>query len=153
MRNADDRGNEAWAVDNETIFPIVDGQPDFSARQEPEGEQTDATQIVYIALQALENDANLSAEEVYRYRQDIYGNLQHMSWQEFGRLGEAGKTDETIFALLNWLAGQDPLSEDEIYGLQAGGCLRTDWTAPTPRGMAHPWAGPLSSIRRRMCAF
>ena len=126
VRNADDRGNEAWAVDNETIFPIVDGQPDFSARQEPEGEQTDATQIVYIALQALENDANLSAEEVYRYRQDIYGNLQHMSWQEFGRLGEAGKTDETIFALLNWLAGQDTLSEDEIYGLQAGVCLRTD---------------------------
>ena len=125
VRNADDRGNEAWAVDNETIFPILDGQPDFSARQEPEGEQTDATQTVYIALQTLENDANLSAEEVYRCRQEIYDNLQFMSWQEFARLGEAGKGDETIFDLLDWLQAQDTLSESEIYGLQAGWC-RTD---------------------------
>ena len=113
------------AVDNVTIFPIVDGQPDFSARKEPGREQADAAQAVYIALQALEDDANLSAEEVYRCRQDIYSNLQYMSWQEFGRLGEAGKSDETIFTLLNWLVKQDTLSEDEICGLQAG-WYRTD---------------------------
>ena len=125
VRNADDRGNAAWAVDNVTIFPIVDGQPDFSARKEPEREEIDETRTVYIALQALEDDANLSAEEVYRCRQDIYSNLQYMSWQEFGRLGEAGKSDETIFTLLNWLVKQDTLSEDEICGLQAG-WYRTD---------------------------
>ena len=113
-------------ADNLYSFPVVDGQPDFSARKEPEKEEIDETRAVYIALHALENQTNLSAEEIYRCRQDIYSNLQYMSWGEYGRLGEAGKSNETKFALLNWLCGQDTLSESEIYGLQAGGCLRTD---------------------------
>ena len=112
--------------DNRYSFPVVDGEPDFSARGEPGKEEIDETRTVYIALCALRDQTNLSAEEVYQYRRDIYGNLQYMSWQEFGRLGEAGKRDATIFDLLGWLNEQDILSEDEICGLQAGGCLRTD---------------------------
>lgn len=113
-------------ADNLYSFPVVDGQPDFSQRREPEQEKVDATRTVYIALCALEDQrTNLSAEEAYRYRRDLYGSLQFMSWREFGRLGEAGKEDETIFGLLNWLQEQDALSEDEIYGLLAGWC-RTD---------------------------
>ena len=111
--------------DNLYSFPVVDGEPDFSARREPEREEIDETRTVYIALHALRDQTNLSAEEVYQYRRDIYGNLQYISWWDFGGLGEAGKSDETIFTLLNWLVKQDTLSEDEIYGLQAG-WYRTD---------------------------
>ena len=120
VRSADDRGNEAWAVDNRNIFPIVNGQPDFSGRQEAEQETTDATQTVYIALQALLSDANLSAEDAYRCRRDIYGNLYQLDWQAYGALGEAGKEDETIFELLRYLNTQETLSESEITGLLAG---------------------------------
>ena len=112
--------------DNLYSFPVVDGEPDFSARREPEREEIDETRTVYIALHALRDQTNLSAEEVYQYRRDIYGNLQYISWWGFGGLGEAGKRDATILELLYWLNEQDTLSEDEIYGLQAGGCLRTD---------------------------
>ena len=111
--------------DNLYSFPVVDGEPDFSARREPEREEIDETRTVYIALHALRDQTNLSAEEVYQYRRDIYGNLQYISWWDFGGLGEAGKRDATIFDLLHWLNEQDTLSEDEIYGLQAGAC-RTD---------------------------
>ena len=120
VRSADDRGSEAYAVDNMTIFPIVDGQPDFSGRQEPEQETADAAQTVYIALQALLHDGNLSAEDAYRCRQDIYGNLYQLDWQAYGALGEAGKEDETVFELLGYLNTQETLSEGEITGLLSG---------------------------------
>ncbi len=118
----DDAGSDAWAVDNVSIFPVKDGAVDFSRRSSPEQETADATQTAYIALYALKNDKNLSAEETYRYRRDVYGNLQFLDWQSFGALGEAGQETQTTDSLLQWLTAQKTLSEDELRGLLLGGC-------------------------------
>ncbi len=118
----DDRGNEAYAVDHMNIFPIKNGEVDFGERQEPEKEQIDETRAVYIALYALNTDANLSAEEVYTHTATIYSNLQALDWQEFGRMGEAGKEEQTREELLGWLMAQRTLSADSIQGLLLGAC-------------------------------
>ena len=118
----DDRGSEAWSVDHVTRFPVKDGAPDFSQRQEPEREETDATRAVYIALYALQEDANLSAEDKYRHRRTVYANLQHLDWQAYGKMGELGREDETRQELLRWLLQWETLSADEIAGLLAGAC-------------------------------
>jgi len=118
----DDRGSEAYQPDNLSIFPVKDGKPDFSERQEPEWEEIDATRAVFIALYALENDANLSAEEIYTHTRTIYQNLQDLDWQEYGIMGEAGQEDQTREELLRWLMGQEMLSVDSIKGLLLGAC-------------------------------
>ena len=41
-----DLGNTAYAPDNVSRFPLVDGEPDFSARQEPEREDLSAARQV-----------------------------------------------------------------------------------------------------------
>jgi len=118
----DDRGSDAYLVDNTYIFPVKDGKPDFSAREEPEKEAVDETRSVYIALYAMLHDANLSAEETYRHARTVYQNLQHLDWQAFGLMGEAGREDQTREELLRWLREQEVYSHDALFGLLAGGC-------------------------------
>jgi len=77
---------------------------------------------VFIALYALQNDANLSSEEIYTHTRTIYANLQHMDWQAFGKMGEAGKEDQTREELLRWLIEQETYSMDSIGGLLLGAC-------------------------------
>lgn len=116
-------GNNAFAVDHQTIFPLLEnGQPDFSQRQEPELEELDATRAVYVALFALQNDQNLSEEDAYLHRQTIYQNLQFLDWQAYGLLGEAGREVETQGQLLYWLQENRALSQEQIMGLLLGAC-------------------------------
>ena len=122
VRQGNDAGSDAWAVNHSTIFPVKNGAVDFGQRNDPEQEPADATQTAYIALYALENDKNLSAEETYRYRRGIYDNLQFLDWQSYGALGEAGQETQTTEALLGWLIDQQTLSEDELRGLLLGAC-------------------------------
>jgi len=122
LRAGDDRGSDAWRVDHVSIFPVKDGQPDFSQRQEPEREEIDGTRAVFIALYALNHDANLSAEDTYTHARTIYQNLEHLDWQAFGKLGEAGQEDQTWEELLRWLSAQEKLSVDHIEGLLLGAC-------------------------------
>lgn len=122
VEKGDDRGNEAFAVDHITVFPIKDGHGDFDGREQPEMEPVDASRAVYIACYALTTDQNLSEEEKYQHRQTIYGNLQFMDWQSYGKLGEAGKEDETVGKLLHWLCERRTLSTGEIKGLLLGAC-------------------------------
>ena len=118
-----DMGNEAFAVDHQAIFPLLEnGHPDFSQRREPEREELDATRRVYVALYTLQTDQNLSEEDAYLHRQAIYDNLQALDWQAYGLLGEAGREVETKSQLLYWLQGDRPLSWAQITGLLLGAC-------------------------------
>lgn len=125
VRAGDDRGNEAFQVDRTNIFPVVNGQVDFTGREEPERETLNAAKAVYVALSALLADQNLSAEEVYRHRQTIYENLPLLDWQAFAALGPAGEDSETKQSLLQYLESQTALSTHEISSLQ-GGAFRMD---------------------------
>lgn len=115
-----DLGNTAYAPDNVTRFSLVDGEPDYSERQEPEREDKDATQQVYIAWQHLVTDNNLSAEEIYESRRDVFSLLPEMDWSELGRLGTAEYPDSAIFGLMTWLEQQAPYSSAEILWIQMG---------------------------------
>ena len=86
-----DAGNTAYAPNNVSIFPLVNGEPDFSARQEPEREDRDATQQVYIAWNRLVTDSNLSAEERYACRRDVFSLLPDMDWGGTAADGQRGK--------------------------------------------------------------
>lgn len=114
-----DAGN-AYAPDNVSRFPMKDGQPDFSARQEPEREILNDTQRVYIAFNRLVTNNNLTAEEQYAYRRDIFTLLPDMDWSELGKMGAAEYPEDTIFALLNWLERQDTYTMGEISYIQQG---------------------------------
>lgn len=107
-------------VDNIYCFPLRNGEPDFSRRQEPEREQLDASRKVFIALYALTSDANLSAEDRYVYRQQVFGGLAALDWQAYGALGEAGRESDTQMELLGWLGQQQTYSAQELLGLQLG---------------------------------
>lgn len=115
-----DAGNTAYAPNNVTRFPLADGEPDFSARQEPEREDRDATQQVYIAWNQLVTDSNLSAEERYACRRDVFSLLPNMDWGELRQMGSAENPDDAIFGLMTWLEEQDPYSSAEILWLQMG---------------------------------
>ena len=120
VENMLDEGNDAYAVDNLFIFPIQrSGDPDFSHRQDLPQEPIDATRQVYIAWNQLVTNENLSAEERYAYRRDVFTNLPDMDWQEFGTLGGIDSSG-TIFALLDWLSQQEHYSSGEIYFIQRG---------------------------------
>ena len=129
VRAGDDRGNEAFQVDRTNIFPVVNGQVDFTGREEPERETLNAAKAVYVALSALLADQNLSAEEVYRHRQTIYENLPLLDWQAFAALGPAGEDSETKQSLLQYLESQTALSTHEISGLQGGAFQVDGWYA------------------------
>lgn len=120
VENMLDAGNQAYAVNNISIFPIQrNGDPDYSNRQDIYQEPVDATQQVYIAWNQLVTNENLSAEERYAYRRDVFTNLPDMDWQEFGALGGIDSSG-TIFALLDWLSQQEHYSSGDIYFIQRG---------------------------------
>lgn len=120
VENMLDEGNDAYAVNNISIFPIQrNGDPDFSHRQDLPQEPLDATRQVYIAWNQLVTNENLSAEERYAYRRDVFTNLPDMDWQEFGELGGIDSSG-TIFALLDWLSQQEHYSSGDIYFIQRG---------------------------------
>ena len=120
VENMLDAGNQAYAVNNISIFPIQrNGDPDYSNRQDIYQEPVDATRQVYIAWNQLVTNENLSAEERYAYRRDVFTNLPDMDWQKFGALGGIDSSG-TIFALLDWLSQQEHYSSGDIYFIQRG---------------------------------
>ena len=124
VENMLDAGNQAYAVNNISIFPIQrNGDPDYSNRQDIYQEPVDATRQVYIAWNQLVTNENLSAEERYAYRRDVFTNLPDMDWQEFGTLGGIDSSG-TIFALLDWLSQQEHYSSGDIYFIQRGYAAR-----------------------------
>lgn len=120
LENMFDAGIDAYAPDNISRFPVVNGEPDFSQRTEPEQEEIDETRAVYIAFQTLTTDANLSGEEQYQCRRTIFENLRYLDWPAYGQLGEAGQEIGTCEALTYWLETMGDLSQNEILGLQLG---------------------------------
>ena len=115
-----DLGLDAYAPNNTSRFPVVDGEPDFSQRQEPERETISDTQRVYIAWNQLVTNDNLSAEERYTYQQTIFSGLAYLDWQELGQLGSTEYPQQTMEALLSWLREQAPYTGSKILSLQMG---------------------------------
>ena len=109
-----------YTPNNVTRFPIKDGQPDFSLREEPEREPLSDTRRVYMAFNQLVTNNNLTAEEQYAYRRDIFTLLPDLDWSELRQMGTAEYPDDTFFALLDWLHRQETYSESEIFWIQAG---------------------------------
>ena len=121
VENMLDAGNDAYAVNNISIFPIQkNGDPDYSNRQDIYQEPVDAARQVYIAWNQLVTNQNLSAEERYAYRRDVFTNLPDMDWQEFGKLGSTDDNFTTSEAFMSWLAGQESYSDSEILHIQWG---------------------------------
>ena len=121
VENMLDAGNQAYAVNNISIFPIQrNGDPDYSHRQDIYQEPVDATRQVYIAWNQLVTNENLSAEERYAYRRDVFTNLPDMDWQPFGKLGSTDDNFTTSEAFMSWLAGQESYSDAEILHIQWG---------------------------------
>lgn len=119
MERMYDLGN-SYTPNNVSRFPMKDGEPDFSLREEPEQEERSDTQRVYTAFNQLATNNNLSAEEQYAYRRDIFTLLPDMDWSELGQMGTAEYPDNTIFALMDWLSRQDTYTESEIFWIQTG---------------------------------
>ena len=122
MERIEDAG-DAYAPDNVRRFPVRYGAPDFSQRREPEREDVDDTRKVYIAWNQLATNNNLTAEERYAYRRDLFALLPEVDWAELGRMGEA-EADDTVFALMSALAGQEDYSASELLYLQLGAAAR-----------------------------
>ena len=121
VENMLDAGNQAYAVNNISIFPIQrNGDPDYSNRQDIYQEPVDAARQVYIAWNQLVTNENISAEERYAYRRDVFTNLPDMDWQEFGKLGSTDDNFTTSEAFMSWLAGQESYSDSEILHIQWG---------------------------------
>ena len=106
--------------DNIYRFPMKNGEPDFSLREEPEQEEVSDTRRVYIAFNQLVTNNNLTAEERYAYRRDIFTLLPDTDWTGFGQMGTAEYPSDSIFALMDWLQRQDTYTESEIFWIQAG---------------------------------
>ncbi|MCX4372178.1 MAG: helix-turn-helix transcriptional regulator [Dysosmobacter sp.] len=106
--------------DNIYRFPMKNGEPDFSLREEPEQEEVSDTRRVYIAFNQLVTNNNLTAEERYAYRRDIFTLLPNTDWTGFGQMGTAEYPSDSIFALMDWLQRQDTYTESEIFWIQAG---------------------------------
>ena len=111
---------DAYAPNYVTRFPLVDGEPDFSQRQEPEREDLSAARQVYIAWNQLATNNNLSTEEIYEYRLDMFSLLSDMDWGELAQMGSAENPDDAIFGLMTWLEQQVPYSSAEILWVQMG---------------------------------
>ena len=124
MELMQDMGDFYAAANNTSTFPVDEnGDPDFSHRQDLPQEPIDATRQIYIAWNQLVTNENLSAEERYAYRRDVFTNLPDMDWQEFGTLGGIDSSG-TIFALLDWLSQQEHYSSGDIYFIQRGYAAR-----------------------------
>ena len=125
-------GSEAFAPDRLSRFPLKDGEPDFSQREQPEQEIVDDTRAVYIAFNQLVTNNNLSAEERYTHRRTVFFKLSSMDWWAFGQMGNTENPDDTIAALLTWLREEAPYSEGEVFRLQMGCLSNLDgWLADT----------------------
>ena len=109
-----------YTPDNISRFPMKNGEPDFSLREEPEQEPLSDTRRVYIAFNRLVSSSNLTAEEQYACRRDIFTLLPDMDWSELGQMGMAEYPSDTIFALMEWLIRQDAYTESEIFRIQTG---------------------------------
>ena len=109
-----------YTPNNISRFPVENGKPDFSLREEPEREPLTDTRRVYTAFNRLVTDNNLTAEEQYAYRRDIFTLLPDMDWWELGQMGTAEYPDDAIFALMDWLSRQDTYTESEIFWIQLG---------------------------------
>ena len=121
VENMADLGNDAYAVNNISIFPIQrNGDPDYSNRQDLYMEPISETRKVYIAWNELVTNSNLSAEEIYADRWTIFSGLSTLDWQELGRLGATEYPEQTMEALMSWLEDQAPYSEPETFRLQMG---------------------------------
>ena len=120
VESTGDLGLDAYAPNNVTRFPVVNGEPDFSQRQEPEREEVSDTRRVYIAWNQLVTNDNLSAEERYTYHHTIFSGLSYLDWQELGQLGSTEYPEQTMEALLSWLLEQAPYTASEILSLQMG---------------------------------
>ena len=124
MELMQDMGDFYAAANNTSTFPVDEnGDPNYSNRQDLSQEPVDATRQVYIAWNQLVTNENLSAEERYAYRRDVFTNLPDMDWQEFGALGGIDSSG-TIFALLDWLSQQEHYSSGDIYFIQRGYAAR-----------------------------
>jgi len=113
-------GSTAFAPDNLSRFPLKDGEPDFSMREEGAQELLSDTRRVYIAWNQLVTNNNLSAEEQYTYRREVFSLLPTMDWDELDQMGSTDHESDTIFALMHWIAGQDAYSASEILWIQMG---------------------------------
>lgn len=107
-------------VNHISCFPMKGGEPDFSLREEPEQEELSDTRRVYIAFNRLVSSSNLTAEEQYACRQDIFTLLPDMDWSELGQMGTAEYPSDAIFALMEWLSSRDAYTESEIFRIQTG---------------------------------
>ena len=118
-------GAGLYEIDHIRRFPIVNGEPDFSLREEPQQEQLSRERKAYIAFNQLATNNNLTAEERYAYRRDIFGALPAMDWQEYMTCsGTYEEPDVGFFALMDWLARQETYSPSEILWLQMGAAAK-----------------------------
>ena len=113
-------GAEELAPDRIYSFPVVNGEVDFTMRQDPEYEYKGDTWAIYYAFNQLVTNNNLSAEEIYAYRRDIFGNLPDADWQEYMTFSTTEYPDEGYFALMAYLLDLAPYSSAEILWLQMG---------------------------------
>ena len=118
-------GAGLYEIDHIRRFPMANGEPDFSLRQEPQQEQISDTRRVYIAFDQLVTNNNLSAAERYAYRCDVFGLLPYVDWQEYMICsGTYEQPDIGFFALMDWLARQETYSPSEILWLQMGAAAK-----------------------------
>lgn len=93
---------------------------DTPALSEPGGEPeflSDAEKV-YRAFNHLASGVELTAEERYAFRRDLFACLPSMDWTEFARLGTTEEESDCIFALMNFLLTLEDYSAAEIYRLQ-----------------------------------
>ncbi len=95
-------------------------ESDTESTSEPDRDSSllSDAEIVYRAFNQLAAADNLTAEERYAYRRDLFAYLPSMNWTEFGLLGTTEESD-CIFALMDFLASQEDYSESELYRLQS----------------------------------
>ena len=119
-------GTGLYDPDHIRRFPLANGEPDFSLREEPEQELLSAERKAYIAFNQLVTNHNLSAEERYACRRDVFGALPEMDWKEYMTCsGTHEEPDVGFFALMmDWLAQQDCYSSSEILWLQMGAAAK-----------------------------
>ena len=92
--------------------------PDGAAPPVSPAEPSDA-RTVYKAFITV-TGASASAAERYEGRLTVYSGLRTLDWAHYEACGEAGKNTDTRMELLNWLAGQEALTAEELSGLISG---------------------------------
>ena len=146
VESTGDLGLDAYAPNNVTRFPVVDGEPDFSQRQEPEREAVSDTRRVYIAWNQLVTNDNLSAEELIRLPA---GRVQPAAGLGLGRAapdGQRGGPGQR-HPRPDGLAGAagPPTPPPRSCGSRWAAPPRA-WTAPIPNATPTCWPGRSSPI-------